>query len=528
MIKINLPNNAVIDQLEKIKAVSIALIFLVFCALCAFFAPDWIVTTDPSSLAKKAGVTNINSSTLPIEHIGEVVSNPALLKTKNEVTAHDRTYSTENLARIIRYGNFRLLIYDPSSDGFLAYTVGSTLDRNILGGYTDHCGRCRHIIPILIKALLDMSPNRFQPHQPPWQLLFTDWDLPYFLFERNNTLCQQAHPSCLQQHELWPWIHFGSHFRNQSTLSAIQIFPFFNYLACLREWSLDPLIVTSCQVWKLPYVQDTNWTNLISKIVWRGSNFDYLPTIGLEHYDENHAVPHLPFRPRAVLVGLSHNASYSSWLDAEFTSRYTYMSPGDMSHNYRYHIDLGGASGTTWTGTFEKLAMPGVLLHHEAPTQDWYFQELKAYQHYLPLLTNLSNLKDLYLWAENHPNEAEQISHQATNFVQRFFSKERMEQEYQRFFGVKHSVLSNIITAYRHTTNGVLNNSASAAEGILAQYISLHVSNDRIANCTKSHCDIQLKPWLRARVAVSELACVVIQNARPRGRGRDPRMGQPC
>ena len=37
---------------------------------------------------------------------------------------------------------------------------------------------------------------------------------------------------------------------------------------------------------------------------------------------------------------------------------------------YRYQLDLGGAGGTTWTGTLEKLAMPGMLFHHETPAMD--------------------------------------------------------------------------------------------------------------------------------------------------------------
>ena len=36
---------------------------------------------------------------------------------------------------------------------------------------------------------------------------------------------------------------------------------------------------------------------------------------------------------------------------------------------FKYHIDLGGGGGTTWTVTIEKLAMPGLLFHHMTPTK---------------------------------------------------------------------------------------------------------------------------------------------------------------
>ena len=47
-----------------------------------------------------------------------------------------------------------------------------------------------------------------------------------------------------------------------------------------------------------------------------------------------------------------------------------YLSMESQAH-YRYHIDLGGGGGTTWTGTMQKLALPGLLFHHETPTKDY-------------------------------------------------------------------------------------------------------------------------------------------------------------
>ena len=43
---------------------------------------------------------------------------------------------------------------------------------------------------------------------------------------------------------------------------------------------------------------------------------------------------------------------------------------------YKYQIDIGGAGGTTYTGTISKLSMPGVLLHHETATVDSYHHSL--------------------------------------------------------------------------------------------------------------------------------------------------------
>jgi len=52
---------------------------------------------------------------------------------------------------------------------------------------------------------------------------------------------------------------------------------------------------------------------------------------------------------------------------------------------YRYHVDLGGGGGTTWMGTLQKLAMPGLLFHHETVMRDFYFDDIRPMVHYVPV-----------------------------------------------------------------------------------------------------------------------------------------------
>jgi len=88
---------------------------------------------------------------------------------------------------------------------------------------------------------------------------------------------------------------------------------------------------------------------------------------------------------------------------------------------YKYHIDLGSIGGTTWSGTLEKLAMPGLLFHHETPAEDYFHKRIKPWVHYVPVISDLTNLKERYEWAESHQEEAQKISERATTFVQQSF-----------------------------------------------------------------------------------------------------------
>ena len=101
---------------------------------------------------------------------------------------------------------------------------------------------------------------------------------------------------------------------------------------------------------------------------------------------------------------------------------------------YKYHIDLGGGGGTTWSGTLEKLALPGVLFHHITPTKDYLHDMLEAWVHYIPVKADLSDLREKFEWAEAHPHKAKTISDNATKLIKRLGTERGFEEMFRRFY----------------------------------------------------------------------------------------------
>ncbi|KAL7540603.1 hypothetical protein ACHAXR_010245, partial [Thalassiosira sp. AJA248-18] len=113
---------------------------------------------------------------------------------------------------------------------------------------------------------------------------------------------------------------------------------------------------------------------------------------------------------------------------------------------YKYHIDLGGGGGTTWTGTIEKLALPGVLFHHVTPTKDYFHDFLVPWKHYIPIKEDLSDLREKYEWAENNPDQAKRIAEAGTEFARWIGSVEGFGKLYEETFM---GPLRNVIRAYK-------------------------------------------------------------------------------
>jgi hypothetical protein len=212
------------------------------------------------------------------------------------------------------------------------------------------------------------------------------------------------------------------------------------------------------------------WDKLIPKIVWRGSDYRFLSPEFTNFKEDSchdegscllnqiaHSPPDVPtamraalnrtdITPRLRLVLTSMLEEH--WVDARFfcIAKWDSRMPlrarlgkelgiednakmtGAELSSYRYHIDLGGAGGTTWTGTIQKLSMPGVLFHHETDMKDSYFDLIKPWVHYIPVKQDLSDLRQQYQWAEAHPDKCKQISAAASAWVRRFNTRRALLQ----------------------------------------------------------------------------------------------------
>ena len=101
---------------------------------------------------------------------------------------------------------------------------------------------------------------------------------------------------------------------------------------------------------------------------------------------------------------------------------------------YKYHIDIGGGGGTTWTGTMTKMAMPGLLFHHVTPTKDYIHDYMKPWIHYVPIKADLSDLREKYEWAESHPEAAEMIASQGSDLMRHLGTPQGFGEMYQDVF----------------------------------------------------------------------------------------------
>jgi hypothetical protein len=237
------------------------------------------------------------------------------------------------------------------------------------------CGRCAKIVPLLVHALKSQFPDRFQQGQPVFQLLWSDAD-------SFQSVCVNKDAGC-QTETFAPMPFFGSVPKDPSVLPTIKAFPNWFYINCLYDWKFGVGQPSDC--WNEEIDEHINWDELIPQVIWRGSDFTFLPTshafippkLMMDFVDEFgdekktpkailmrlfHRWDELSPRWKAVALSAQAELNNQTWLDAKYVGAMRddihnaflslgvpveadrYMNAFDMSR-YKYQFDLGGGGG---------------------------------------------------------------------------------------------------------------------------------------------------------------------------------------
>lgn len=83
---------------------------------------------------------------------------------------------------------------------------------------------------------------------------------------------------------------------------------------------------------------------------------------------------------------------------------------------YKYILDIDGWSNT-WDATIWKLYSGSVLLKVRSVFKQWYYDDLKEWEHYVPIENDLSDLNEKIDWCINNNEKCIEIINNARYFV---------------------------------------------------------------------------------------------------------------
>jgi hypothetical protein len=83
--------------------------------------------------------------------------------------------------------------------------------------------------------------------------------------------------------------------------------------------------------------------------------------------------------------------------------------------NYRYLVDIDGVA-SAW-GFFEKLLLGACVLKVGSSFEQWYYQQLSEWRHFVPVRGDLSDLLTQIEWCHEHPRGAREIAEEGQRFA---------------------------------------------------------------------------------------------------------------
>ena len=146
--------------------------------------------------------------------------------------------------------------------------------------------------------------------------------------------------------------------------------------------------------------EDIKWEDKKNIMFWRGGIHGF----GYKEYDSND-----PSRcQRKMLVDISNG----EWLDAK--SSYTTKKKEMLE--YKYQIDIDGEVNA-WSGLWWKLYSNSVVFKVDSHYEQWYYKDMKEWEHYIPIKPDLSDIEEKYRWALENDEKCKQIAENSRNFA---------------------------------------------------------------------------------------------------------------
>lgn len=155
------------------------------------------------------------------------------------------------------------------------------------------------------------------------------------------------------------------------------------------------------------------WDKKVEKLFWRGSavdgcyscgNWKNLPRGRLVYESQNHTE-----------IDAAFCYSTCEFYLPEALRLASFVHPVDQM-KYKYHIDIDGVT-CTFLALQWKLLSGCLVFKQSSEDVMWFYPELIPWKHFVPVYTDLRDIKEKISWAKTHDAEARQIAQNGREFA---------------------------------------------------------------------------------------------------------------
>lgn len=140
-----------------------------------------------------------------------------------------------------------------------------------------------------------------------------------------------------------------------------------------------------------------------------------------------HIMPERVTRPKLVdHFGAKYPERFDFFHAGAGAKSKIYMSLEDMTSKYGVLLDIGGAG---WSGRLKFLLFSNrPVLVVDRVYVDYFYEDLKPFEHYVPVKSDLSDLLESHDWIRDNPEKARRIAENAREFAVKNFDRDAVLQ----------------------------------------------------------------------------------------------------
>ncbi|KAJ7438220.1 glycosyl transferase family 90-domain-containing protein [Mycena galericulata] len=174
---------------------------------------------------------------------------------------------------------------------------------------------------------------------------------------------------------------------------------------------------------KFAYPNNIEWENKKSQIYWRGtSSGGQIFGSNYHNFTRFRLLDIARENPDLIDVAMTSFADELCGAECDregIISEYNITgngAPREDSYMYKYLLDV---DGTTFSGRYLGLLRSGSLVFKATVFEEYFNDWLRPFEHYIPVLPDLSDLTEKLEWAINHDDEARMIQERGREIGQR-------------------------------------------------------------------------------------------------------------
>ncbi len=157
------------------------------------------------------------------------------------------------------------------------------------------------------------------------------------------------------------------------------------------------------------------WSEKFNKAIWRGASNGVKYDLSESRHVRLKLVETASLMPELIDAKFNHVGQGGNI--RPYLMKFTGNRVSIRNHiKFKYQLAIDG-NGPSYPGTYWRQFANCAVIKNISDGIQWYYEALQPYEHYIPVKSDFTDLKDKIIWCQDHDEELQKIAANTNNFA---------------------------------------------------------------------------------------------------------------